>query len=168
MLNFSINTYLKIIFFISLISILSALFIEHFLGHQPCNLCLIQRIPYGLSIILIFLNYFLKKDQKFIVMLLALIFSFSFVISFYHFGIEQGFFEESAVCGLKNATEIISKEEILKQLQTKTVNCKDVTFRIFGFSLTTFNMFISLILVFLLVKIFKSYEKFRKKSRRIY
>ena len=168
MLNFSINTYLKIIFFISLISILSALFIEHFLGHQPCNLCLMQRIPYGLSIILIFFNYFLKKDQKFIVMLLALIFFFSFVISFYHFGIEQGFFEESAVCGLKNATEIISKEEILKQLQTKTVNCKDVTFRIFGFSLTTFNMFISLILVFLLVKIFKSYGKFQKKSRRIY
>ncbi len=168
MLNFSINTYLKIIFFISLVSILSALFIEHFLGYQPCNLCIMQRIPYGLSIILIFLNYFLKKDQKFIVILLALIFSFSFVISFYHFGIEQGFFEESAVCGLKNATEIISKEEILKQLQTKTVNCKDVTFRIFGFSLTTFNMFISLILVFLLVKIFKSYEKFRKKSGRIY
>ena len=110
------------------------------------------------------MNYFLKKDQKFIVMLLALIFSFSFVISFYHFGIEQGFFEESAVCGLKNATEIISKEEILKQLQTKTVNCKDVTFRIFGFSLTTFNMFISLILVFLLVKILKNYEKFKRKS----
>jgi len=162
MLNFSINTYLKIIFFISLISILSALFIEHVLGHQPCNLCLMQRIPYGLSIILIFLNYFLKKDQKFLVMLLALIFSFSFFISFYHFGIEQGFFEESAVCGLNNTTEIISKEEILKQLQTKTVNCKDVTFRIFGFSLTTFNMFISLILVFLLVKIFRNYEKFKK------
>ena len=162
MLNFSINTYLKIIFFISLISILSALFIEHVLGHQPCNLCLMQRIPYGLSVILIFLNYFLKKDQKFVVMLLALIFSFSFFISFYHFGIEQGFFEESAVCGLNNTTEIISKEEILKQLQTKTVNCKDVTFRIFGFSLTTFNMFISLILVFLLVKIFRNYEKFKK------
>ena len=162
MLNFSINTYLKIIFFISLISILSALFIEYVLGHQPCNLCLMQRIPYGLSIILIFLNYFLKKDQKFVVMLLVLIFSFSFVISFYHFGIEQGFFEESAICGLNNAAEIISKEEILKQLQTKTVNCKDVTFRIFGFSLTTFNMFFSLILVFLLVKIFKNYEKFKK------
>ncbi len=162
MLNFSINTYLKIIFLISLISILSALFIEHVLEHQPCNLCLMQRIPYGLSIILIFFNYFLKKDEKFIVMLLALIFTFSFVISFYHFGIEQGFFEESSICGLKNATEIISKEEILKQLQTKTVSCKDVTFRIFGFSLTTFNMLISLVLIFLLIKIFKNYEKFKK------
>ena len=162
MLNFSINTYLKIIFFISLISILSALFIEHVLGHQPCNLCLIQRIPYGLSIILIFLNYFLKKDQKFVVMLLALIFSFSFFISFYHFGIEQGFFEESTVCELNDTTKIISKEEILKQLQTKTINCKDVTFRIFGFSLTTFNMFLSLILIFLLIKIFKNYENYKK------
>ena len=162
------KNFLDILLIFCFIVLFSALYIEYILGHQPCNLCLIQRIPYGLSIILIFFNYFLKKDQKFLVILLALIFSFSFVISFYHFGIEQGFFEESAVCGLKNATEIISKEEILKQLQTKTVNCKDVTFRIFGFSLTTFNMFISLILVFLLVKIFKSYEKFRKKSRRIY
>ena len=162
MLNFSINTYLKIIFFISLISILSALFIEHILGYQPCNLCLIQRIPYGLSIILISLNYFQKKNERFIILLLILVFSFSLIISFYHFGIEQGFFKESAVCGLKNVTEIISKEEILKQLQAKTVNCKDVTFRIFGFSLTTFNIFISLIFVFLLVKIFKNYEKFKK------
>ena len=160
--NFSINTYLKIIFFISLISILSALFIEYVLGHQPCNLCLIQRIPYGLNIILISLNYFLKKNEKFIILLLILVFSFSLIISFYHFGIEQGFFKESAVCGLKNVTEIISKEEILKQLQTKTVSCKDVTFKIFGFSLTTFNIFISLILIFLLIKIFKNYEKFKK------
>ena len=160
--NLSINTHLKIIFFISLISILSALFIEYVLGHQPCNLCLIQRIPYGLSIILITLNYFLKKNERFIILLLILVFSFSLIISFYHFGIEQGFFKESAVCGLKNVTEIISKEEILKQLQTKTVSCKDVTFRIFGFSLTTFNISISLIFVFLLVKIFKNYEKFKK------
>tara|TARA_A100001234_G_scaffold25461_1_gene19870 strand:- start:1837 stop:2325 length:489 start_codon:yes stop_codon:yes gene_type:complete len=160
--NLSINTHLKIIFFISLISILSALFIEYVLGHQPCNLCLIQRIPYGLSIILITLNYFLKKNERFIILLLILVFSFSLIISFYHFGIEQGFFKESAVCGLKNVTEIISKEEILKQLQTKTVSCKDVTFKIFGFSLTTFNIFISLILIFLLIKIFKNYEKFKK------
>ena len=160
--NYRISTYLKIIFFISLVSILSALFIEHILGYQPCNLCLIQRIPYGLSIILISLNYFQKKNERFIILLLILVFSFSLIISFYHFGIEQGFFKESAVCGLKNVTEIISKEEILKQLQTKTVSCKDVTFKIFGFSLTTFNIFISLILIFLLIKIFKNYEKFKK------
>jgi disulfide bond formation protein DsbB len=160
--NYQIISYLKIIFFISLISIISAFFIEYVLGHQPCNLCLIQRIPYGLSIILIALNYFQRKNEKFIILLLILVFCFSFVISFYHFGIEQGFFEESAVCTMKNTFNIISKEELLKQLQVKTVSCKDVTFRIFGFSLTTFNIIISLILIILLLKIFVNYEKFKK------
>ena len=162
MLNYKIKTYLNVIFFISLISIISAFFIEYSLGYQPCNLCLIERIPYGLSLILIFLNLFQKKKKQFIILLLILIFAFSFFISFYHFGIEQGFFEESAVCGIKNMSEIISKEEILKQLPTKTVSCKDVTFRIFGLSLTTLNMIVSLIMVILLTKIFNNYESFKK------
>ena len=159
---YKIDTYLKIIFSISLISLISAFFIEYALGYQPCNLCLIQRIPYGLSIILIILNYLQRKNEVFFILLLILIFSFSLIISFYHFGIEQGFFEESTVCGVKNTSDIISKEELLKKLQEKTVSCKDVTFRIFGFSLTTFNIIISFILVILLIKIFKNYEKFKK------
>ena len=162
MFNYKINTYFKIIFFISFISLISAFFIEYVLGHQPCNLCLIERIPYGLSIVLISLSFFQKKFEKFTVLLLILIFSFSLLISLYHFGIEQGFFEESSVCGLKNASEIISKEELLKQLQVKNISCKDVTFRIFGFSLTAINILINLILVILLSNIFKNYEKFKK------
>ena len=160
--NLKIETYLKIIFVISLISIISAYFIEYILGHQPCNLCLIERIPYGLALILIFLNFAFEKNEKFVILLLILIFSFSVIISVYHFGIEQGFVKESAVCGLKNSSDIITKEELLKQLQVKTTSCKDVTFKVFGFSLTTFNMVISLILLTLLTKIFKNYEKFKK------
>jgi disulfide bond formation protein DsbB len=83
-------------------------------------------------------------------------------MSFYHYGIEQGFFQESTICGLKNTNDIISKEEVLKQLQSRIISCKDVTFRIFGFSLTTLNIVISLIITFLLIKIFKNYEKFKK------
>ena len=162
MLSHRTNIYLTIIFLVSLISIISAFFIEYILGHQPCNLCIIERIPYALGIILVILNYFLEKNEKFIILLLILIFSFSFLLSFYHFGIEQAFFEESTVCGLKNASEIISKEELLEQLRKKPVSCKDVTFKIFGFSLTTINIIISLILVILLLKIYKNYENFKK------
>jgi len=162
MYRLKIESYIKIIFIICLVSIISAYFIEYVLGHQPCNLCLIERIPYGLGIILIISNYILKKNEKIIILLLIIVFVFSLIISFYHFGIEQGFFEESAACGLKNTSNIISKEELLKQLQTKNVSCKDVTFRVFGFSLTAFNMLISLIIVTFLLKIFKNYEKFKK------
>ena len=162
MYNHKIDTYLKIIFFLSLISIFLAFFIEYILGHQPCNLCLIQRIPYGLSIILIVINYIFKKNEQFIIILLILLFSFSLIISFYHFGIEQGFIEESSVCGISNTSDIISKEELLKELQEKKVSCKDVTFKIFGFSLTTFNILLSLLLVIFLTIILKNYEKFKK------
>ena len=65
MLNLNIKSYLKLIFIISLVSIISAYFIEHILGHQPCNLCLIERIPYGISIILIISNYFFKNKMEF-------------------------------------------------------------------------------------------------------
>ena len=164
MYNYQTKSYLKTILVISIISIISAFFIEYALGYQPCNLCLIQRIPYGLCIILIIYNFIQKKDEKFIILLLSLIFSFSFFISFYHFGIEQGFFEESAFCIMKNSPDILSKEELLKQLQLKSVSCKDVTFRIFGFSLTTFNMILSLILFILSFITFKNYEKLKKKS----
>ena len=162
MYNYKIDTYLKIILFVSLISIFSALFIEYVLGYQPCNLCLMQRVPYSLSIILIILNYIFKKNGQFIIILLTMLFSFSLIISFYHFGIEQGFIEESTVCGVSNTSNVISKEELLKELQEKNVSCKDVTFKVFGFSLTTYNILLSLLLVILLTIILKNYEKFKK------
>ena len=159
MFNLKAEFYLKIIFLFSFIALISAFFIEYILGHQPCNLCLIERIPYGLSIMIIMAIFLIKKNQKLLVMLLILTFIFSFAISFYHFGIEQGFFQESSVCGVKSLTEIITKEDLLKQLSEKTISCKDVTFRIFGFSLTSINIVISLLLIITLLKIFKKYEK---------
>ena len=112
MFNLKTEIYLRIIFLFSLIALISAYFIEHVLGHQPCNLCLIERIPYGLSIILISLMFIIKKNENFFILLLILTFIFSFFISLYHFGIEQGIFQESTVCGVKHISENISKEEL--------------------------------------------------------
>tara|TARA_B100001063_G_C16639148_1_gene489890 strand:+ start:312 stop:797 length:486 start_codon:yes stop_codon:yes gene_type:complete len=161
MLNLKVETYFRLIFIICLISIISAYFIEYVLGYQPCNLCLIERIPYGLGVILIIINNISKKDEKFIILLLSLIFFFSFTVSVYHFGIEQNFIQESAVCGIENTSKILTKDELLKQLNTKSVSCKDVTFKVFGLSLTAINMILSLFLLLLSIKTFKHYEKKR-------
>ena len=159
MVNLKTETYLKLIFIISFVSIISAYFIEYILGYQPCNLCLIERIPYVLSIILITISFKFKKNEKFVVLLLILVFIFSFLISIYHFGIEQGFFEESIVCTSKGTSNVISKEELLKILSQKTISCKDVTFRVFGLSLTTINIVINLIFLIILIKIYNTHEK---------
>tara|TARA_B100000212_G_scaffold279052_1_gene218765 strand:+ start:111 stop:596 length:486 start_codon:yes stop_codon:yes gene_type:complete len=161
MTNLKNKFYLKIILIFSLIALISAFFIEHILGHKPCNLCLIERIPYGISIILITTIFILKKKEKFFVLLLILNFIFSLSISIYHFGIEQGFFQESIVCNIKSFSENITKEDLLKQLAEKTISCKDVTFMIFGLSLTSINIVLSLIFIITLAKTYTNYEKNR-------
>ncbi len=160
--NIKKNIYINTIFIISFFSLISAFYIEHILGYQPCNLCLIERIPYVLSILIILVNYKFEINQKVITLILLIIFIFSLGISIYHFGIEQGFFKESTICSAGNGSEFQSKEELLKELQKLNISCKDVTFRIFGFSLTTINILINVFLIILLLKNFYINEKNKK------
>ena len=150
---------IKLIFLISIVALTSAFFIEHVLGHQPCNLCILERIPYFLAIIIILLNYKFSHLEKYFMLLLILIFIVAAILSLYHLGIEQGFIKESVVCDLKNGSNSLSKEDILEQLQQKNVSCQDVTFKIFGLSLTSYNILISFILSLSVVKVYFNYEK---------
>ena len=159
MVENSKNLLIKLIFLISVIALVSAFFIEYILGHQPCNLCILERIPYLLAIIIILLNFKFSHYEKFFILLLSIIFLAGAIISLYHLGIEQGFIQESLVCDLKSGSNLLSKEEILKQLQEKNVSCKDVTFKIFGLSLTSYNILISLLITISTGKIYFNYEK---------
>jgi len=153
------NTVLNIILLFSIFSLLIAYFIQYILGYKPCNLCLIERVPYILTIIIIILNLIISKFEKIFIILLSIIFTVATFISFYHFGIEQGFFSESLVCNLSNESNNLSKEDLLKQLSEKVISCKDVSFKVFGLSLATINAFISLILAAITTKLFLNYEK---------
>ena len=150
---------IKIIFLVSILALASAFFIEYILGHQPCNLCIFERIPYLLAIIIILLNFKFNQFEKFFILLLVIVFLFGAILSLYHLGIEQGFIQESLVCDLKSGSNLLSKEEILKQLQEKNVSCKDVTFKIFGLSLTSYNILISLLFSISIGKIYFNYDK---------
>ena len=143
----------------SILSLSIAYFIQYALGHKPCNLCLIERIPYIASVILISLIFIINKFKKLITIIILLFFIFGAIVSFYHFGIEQGFFKESLVCDLGNNANL-SKEQLLKQLESSPiVSCKDVTFSILGFSLATINTIISIILSAIMIKVIKNYVK---------
>ena len=143
----------------SILSLSIAYFIQYVLDHKPCNLCLIERIPYIASVILISLIFIITKFEKIISIIILLFFIFGAIVSFYHFGIEQGFFKESLVCDLKGGQETLTSEELLKKLKEKTISCKDVSFKILGFSLASLNTIISFILSVILFKIYLEYEK---------
>ncbi len=150
---------IKIVFLVSILALASAFFIEYVLGHQPCNLCIFERIPYLLAIIIILLNLKFNQFEKFFILLLVIVFLFGTILSLYHLGIEQGFIQESLVCDLKSGSNLLSKEEILRQLQEKNVSCKDVTFKIFGLSLTSYNILLSLLISISFGKIYFNYDK---------
>ena len=144
--------YLSILI-ISILALISAYFIEYFLGYQPCNLCLLERIPYALSIIVILANFKFKFNDKSILLVLIIIFVVSALLSIYHLGIEQGLIEESFVCSTKDNLNL-NKEQLLQELQKMNISCKNVAFTIFGLSLTTYNILLSVIISATLIKIY--------------
>ena len=161
MFNLSKKNLFTGIFLISFIALISAYFIEYVLGHQPCNLCVYERIPYFLAILIVLINYKYNKLEKYLILSLAIIFLIATILSLYHLGIEQGFIQESLLCDLEKGANIVDKDEIIKQLQQKSISCKDVTFKIFGLSLTSYNIIISILLTITLTRFYFGYEKKR-------
>ena len=139
--------------------LISAFIIEHQLGHIPCKLCLYERVPYFLSILLIIKILLIKKYEKITLLILLLVFMSSTVLAFYHFGIEQGFFNESLACTTGDLSTTLSKEELLQQLKQNSIGCKDVSFRMLGLSLAAINTIFSLVLSFVFLRLFMNYEK---------
>ena len=159
MLKQTNNIFLIVIFAVISLTITSALIIQYWLGHEPCKLCLYQRIPYFLAILLIIKIFFFKKYEKITLLILTLIFVSSATLAFYHFGIEQGFFSESLACTAPDLSKTLSKEQLLEQLKQNNISCKDVSFRILGLSLAVINTILSLVLSVIFIKLFLNYEK---------
>ena len=134
----------------SFFTISSALYIEHFLSVPACKLCLYQRVPHILSIIICFFGIFFLRD-KIWSYLLILTFFCSIAISGYHAGIENGIFNEFSGCTNGNLN-IIDRTELLKSLNDFSLGCKNVSFRLFGFSLATINLILSIALMIITIK----------------
>ena len=159
MLKQTNNIFLIVILTIISSTLISALIIQYWLGHEPCKLCLYERIPYFLSMLLIIKILFIKKYEKITFLILSLVFIGSAALAFYHFGIEQGFFSESLACATGDLSKTLSKEELLQQLKQNNISCKDVSFRILGLSLAAINTIFSLVLSFVFIRLFMNYEK---------
>ena len=153
------NIFLIVILAIISLTIISTFVIQYWLGHQPCKLCLYERIPYFLSILLITKILFIKKYEKITFLILSLVFISSAALAFYHFGIEQGFFSEPLVCETGTLSETKSKEQLLEQLKQNSISCKNVSFKILGLSLAAINAIFSLVLSVIFIRLFLNYEK---------
>ena len=153
----NIKKFYIIIFTLSFFSLAAALYIEYILGFKPCKLCVYQRIPYAIAI-LISLTAFFIGNRNILLIILGLTFLAGVLLSGYHVSIEKGFIEPMFSCTGENI-KALEKEEILKSLNNIQPDCKDVDFSILGVSLATLNFIISFVLTIVIVYIFKYAKK---------
>ena len=153
----NIKKFYIIILTLSFFSLIAALYVEYILGFKPCILCIYQRIPYAIAI-LISLTALFIGNRNTILIILGLTFLASILLSGYHVSIEKGVIEPLFSCTGENI-KALEKEEILKSLNNIQPDCKDVDFSIFGVSLATLNFIISFVLTIVIVYIFKYAKK---------
>ena len=150
------NFYL-IILFISIISIISAVYIEYILLYEPCTLCIYQRLPYLAAIFISFIGFNYSANDKFLIIII-IVFTISTIISGYHFGIENSVFMELSSC-TNNSLELSEKKKLLESLsKNMPVSCKDTTFKILGISLAAINTILSILIVIISIRTL-TYEK---------
>ena len=160
MFKFLNNNLIAVFFSFSVLILLSAYFIEYVLGYEACNLCLIGRLPYFFVIAFCLVFFFFKKLKKILLIFIFMSFISGVSIAFYHFGVEQGFFDESLVCQIKGLKQNMSANELLQELaDNEPKSCKNVNIKIFGLSLATINLFISLVLSIITFKYILKNEK---------
>jgi len=153
------NLPLTFILFVIVTALISVFIIQYGLGHKPCKLCLYERVPYFIAILLIVKVFFFNKYEKITLLILSVIFFLTFILSFYHFGIEQGFVKESLICAADSSSIDLTKDQLLEQLKQNVISCKDVSFRVLGLSLATINSIFSLVLSVIFVVLFFNYGK---------
>ena len=155
---YKIKNYFLFLIVISLISLIGAYFIEFVLGYKPCNLCLIQRWPFILCLIVSSIFLVINKNEKIFMILSLFIFIFAFFLSAYHVGIENEIFKESYLCSTSSKS-FETTSELLKNLDLLQISCKTVNFKLFGLSLATINLIFSLLIIAITSVLIRKYEK---------
>jgi len=139
----------------------SAFYIEYILKVPACNLCLYQRIPYYLSILILLYMVFNKSTNIILMGFLAILMLSNIVLSLYHVGVEQKIISEPILC--KSNSNFQNVDQLLENLKNNTfISCKDINFTFLGFSLASINVFISTILAYFYVIMILNVEKIRR------
>ena len=136
----------------------SALVGQYVFGLHPCELCILQRVPYAFIALIGFGGCFIKSPRilYFLAIFCSLLFLIDAGIAFYHTGVEYGFFPAPTTCsGGGNSGQTI--EEMRSAIRgAPLVSCAQAMAYIFGLSMAAWNFLAAglsfLITAFILVK----------------
>ena len=149
-----INLFNKILAIIVFASVLFSFFLEFFLNLIPCKLCLYQRYLWLFLLLACIINLKQSSKSRYIEMIITITLCAIITLSFYHSGIEFGFFNNIISCTSENNKTANSIEELDFLIRnTKNMDCAFPKFKIFNLSLSNLSfLFSTSLLLFCLKK----------------
>ncbi|MCB1557842.1 MAG: disulfide bond formation protein B [Alphaproteobacteria bacterium] len=124
---------------ISALSLVAALTAQFGFGLKPCDLCLMQRIPFSINIILGVLGAIITSRARMMIGASGLSFVINSCIAFYHSGVERKWWSGLSGCSTPDMTGSI--EEIMARIQaTDVVRCDEIPWEMFGLSMANYNV----------------------------
>jgi len=118
---------------------------QHFGGFQPCELCVLQRWPWGAAILFAFLAVIIAPARRGFLALAALSVATSAGIAGFHVGVEQGWWEGLSGCSAGATPETLDQ---LRALVSKApvVRCTDIPWQALGVSMAGWNFLAALVI----------------------
>jgi disulfide bond formation protein DsbB len=125
-----------------------ALVSQYWGGLAPCELCLLQRWPWGAAIVISFVATMVGRRPAlpWVAAVLAVVFVVSSGLAFYHVGVEQHWFAGPTACsGAATAADTLEalKAQLLRQ---QPVRCDEPAWSLWGISMAGWNLFASLVM----------------------
>ena len=135
----------------SLAMIIFALVSEYVYAYQPCSLCIQQRYPHVLIVVLCLIIFTLKKKNSTIYALNILLIGISIILAFYHVGVENNIFVGPESCSPYDLSKNWDKspKELLNEILAKPmISCNTINWSFLNLSMASWNLIFSLILFF--------------------
>lgn len=136
---------------VSIGSLAMAFAAQYLFGLDPCILCLYQRIPYAIAVVLAAGALVAPTRGRLrprLVALCAVVFFAGAALAFYHVGVEQHWWGSFAACGGHLVTDL-TLDDLKAQLNGGSIPskpCDRVDWELFGLSLAGYNGIASLAL----------------------
>ena len=125
----------------------AALVAQNFFGLEPCILCIIQRYPYGIVVVLGLLGFLLsfkyKKPVSMTLGLIGITFFANSIIAFYHSGVERHWWKSFLEgCSVPNISGDMAQVLADIQSRAKAVRCDEIPWAdpIFHLSMANYNV----------------------------
>jgi disulfide bond formation protein DsbB len=126
-----------------------ALASQYWGGLTPCELCLIERWPWAVAVVISFVATMVgsRPALPWVALLLAIVFTISAGLAFYHVGVERHWFAGPSACTASGAAADTLEALKAQILHQQPVRCDEPAWLLWGISLAGWNLIASVVML---------------------